>query len=127
MRHGSCVIVIRAGRVLAISHGHDRSNVNLPGGGLEAGESFAAAAIRELREETQIDASAATLIPVRHRRTSRGESVVFIALGDLGFPARMYSEPFEGFVDWRRPVELLVPNCTHARDNRITFGRLGLI
>jgi 8-oxo-dGTP pyrophosphatase MutT (NUDIX family) len=126
-RHGACVIILRAGRLLAISHNHDRSNWNLPGGGLEAGESFGQAALRELQEETQVDASRATLIPVRHRRTVRGESVAFMALGDVRFPRVMRSIPFEGHVEWKRPIELLAPRCTHADTNLVTFGRLGLV
>lgn len=127
-RHGACVIVIRGGRVLAITNGHDRFDLNLPGGGVDLGESFAQAAVRELREETQVDASRATLIPVRHRKSPWGtEHVAFLAVGDLRFPPRLYSDPFEGYVEWRRPLDLLQPRCRHGRTNRQTFARIGLI
>lgn len=127
IRNGACVVIVRAGRVLAITHGHDHANLNLPGGGVEAGESFGQAAVRELMEETQVDGSAATLIPVHHRRGALAESVAFAALGDLRFPPMMFSRPFEGFVRWCAPADLLMPTCTHARSNLVTFSRLGLI
>ncbi len=127
MRHGACTILIRAGRVLAITKNRDLSDLNLPGGGVELRESFMHAAIRELFEETQVDASRATLVPVNHRRGPRGESVAFLVLGDVRFPAVMESRPFEGFVRWAAPMELLQPTCTHARVNRTNFARVGLV
>lgn len=52
-----------------------------PGGGVEAGETFAAAAIRELREETGIEVEAVAA-PVRDRRVTLmlpcGETVLAI-------------------------------------------------
>ncbi len=127
-RNGACVVVLRAGRVLAISNDHDTRNWNLVGGGVEPGESFAAAAVRECMEETQVDLSRATLIPIRRRRTySGGEAVAFMVVGDVRFPPRMYSRPFEGHVEWKQPLELLAPGCTHADANLVTFGRLGIV
>lgn len=127
MRHGACTIIVRGGRVLAITKGHDHGNLNLPGGGVEPGETFAQAAVRELYEETGVDATRATLIPINHRRGPRGESVAFMVVGDLCFPPQMHSRPFEGFVRWAQPIELLQPTCTHARTNRTNFSRVGLL
>lgn len=127
VRNGASVVVIRAGRVLAITSGDNLRDLNLPGGGVEPGEHFADAARRELAEETQVDASGAELIPIHHRRGPEAESVAYVALGRLLFPPRMFSRPFEGHVTWARPGELLTPACRHAGVNLITFGRLGLV
>lgn len=128
VRHGACVVIVREGLVLAISDGHDTSNWNLPGGGVEPGESFEQAAVRELFEETQVDARRAKLVPIQHRAGPRGESVAFLAVGDVVFPrGPMVSRPFEGHVQWKRPTELLRPSCTHAQTNLVTFGRIRLV
>lgn len=128
VRHGACVVIVREGYVLAISNGNDMSNWNLPGGGVEPGETFEQAAVRELFEETQVDARGARLVPVQHRAGPRGESVAFLALGEIVFPrGPMVSRPFEGHVQWKRPTDLLRPSCTHAQTNLVTFGRIRLV
>ncbi len=48
------VLVTRGNKVLAVSRGTDYQNMNMPGGGVEAGEKPEEAAVRELQEETGI-------------------------------------------------------------------------
>ena len=125
--HGACTILVRDGYVLAITRGYDMADLALPGGKLEEGESFGRAAVRELWEETRVDASGAALIPVLHRRRPEGESVSYLVVGRVKFPAHMYSDPFEGFVRWATPLEMLGSGCTYRDVNRIAFQRAGLI
>lgn len=125
--HGACTVVMRDGHILAITRGWDLDDLALPGGKLKKGESFGNGALRELREETGVDASQAVLLPVAHRRNGAAESVSYLVVGRVRFPAVMRSEPFEGFVRWATPQELLCPRCTYSRVNRLTFQRLGLV
>ena len=52
----ACVLFDAEGRVLLVRHTYGRLNWELPGGGSEPGESPDETAIRELREETKLDA-----------------------------------------------------------------------
>lgn len=49
-------LVVKNGKVLAVSRGDDVSNLNMPGGSVEPGENPEDAAVRELWEETGIKA-----------------------------------------------------------------------
>jgi 8-oxo-dGTP pyrophosphatase MutT (NUDIX family) len=120
-------MVVHGGHVLAITRGYDMADLSLPGGKLEDGESFGHAAIRELWEETRVDASRSRLVPVIHRRTAEEESVSYLVVGPVRFPSIMYSDPFEGFVRWATPVEMLGSGCTYRDVNRIAFKKVGLI
>ena len=52
-----CAIFDTAGQVLLVRHDYGRRNWELPGGGAEPGESPDETALRELREETGLDAT----------------------------------------------------------------------
>jgi len=73
----SCVRVVlrdRAGRILlfraVLASRADTHWWELPGGGIEPGESYQHAAVREIREETGLQISPAQVGPPRWRRTS---------------------------------------------------------
>jgi 8-oxo-dGTP pyrophosphatase MutT (NUDIX family) len=51
----SALIINEAGLVLAVSRKHDSTDLGLPGGKLDPGESFEDAVVRETKEETNMD------------------------------------------------------------------------
>lgn len=115
------------GYVLAISRGTDLSNWSLPGGKTEAGESFEEAALRELFEETGVDGRTGRLSPVLEEYQARKHAVIFLLEGQVLMPPVLESRPFEGYVDWKRPDELLAPTCWHREQNVVAFSRVGLL
>lgn len=126
MTHAAFCVVRRGGRVLAISRGHDVFDWGLPGGKLEAGESFEQGAARELREETGVETHLGALRQVMHLRRESGE-VAFFEVRSCEVPDDLRSEPFEGHVAWLRPHDLLGPGCRYRVHAAVILARLGAL
>jgi 8-oxo-dGTP diphosphatase len=94
------VLVVRDGKVLAVSRGKDYRNMNMPGGGVEPGESPEEAAIRELEEETGLIAQ--NLIPVCEDLL--GDKVVYF-YRVTKFSGNLKSS-HEGIASWEEPAAL---------------------
>lgn len=126
MSHAAFCVVRRGGRVLAISRGHDVTDWNVPGGKLEAGESFQQGALRELREETGVVARIGDLRQVMHIRRPTGE-VAFFEVLRCKIPDALRSVPFEGHVDWLPPEGLLSSGCRHRDHALVLLARVGAL
>ncbi|MGE0431822.1 MAG: NUDIX domain-containing protein [Planctomycetota bacterium] len=84
-----CGALIRGDRILMVRHAHDgRSYWTLPGGGVEAGESLAAAACREVHEETGLIVTATRVL--FDQLTERGMCRCFM-LADSDDPGPPFS------------------------------------
>ncbi|MEV4414089.1 NUDIX domain-containing protein [Catellatospora sp. NPDC049609] len=96
----ACGVVVydEAGRVLLMRR-HGEGTWGLPGGGVEPGETWAQAAIRECREETGWEVRLDGLLGIYsdpatqvHRYPS-GRTVHFVGAVFLGSPLRQVAEP----------------------------------
>jgi 8-oxo-dGTP pyrophosphatase MutT (NUDIX family) len=123
-----CVILYRNGLVLSISRGTNTSDWNIPGGKVDLGESLREAAARELYEETGV------LVPYRKQLVPVYASMVrthfctcFLVNGDVIFPPAMGSSPFEGYVAWARPDDLITSRSRFFEYNRNAFREAGII
>lgn len=115
------------GRVLAISRGRDTRDWGIPGGSMEPGETPELTARRELFEETGVEAGpAAQAECVYSAKSRRSHAFVFVYYGNLWVPRRLYSEPFEGFVEWLDPFDLLAPGCTYREFTSRLFSAVGI-
>ena len=77
---GAFVVIIRENAVL-LCHRTDRDAWNLPGGGVERGESPWAAAVREVAEEVGVTVSLSRLVGVYHK--SAQNDIVFTFTGTV--------------------------------------------
>lgn len=73
----AAAIFDKAGRVLLVKHTYGRLNWELPGGGAETGESPEQTAIREVREETGLDADPIAMTGVYYDTSNDSVHFVF--------------------------------------------------
>lgn len=78
----AAVVHDAAGRVLLVRQGYGRRLWDLPAGAGNAGEPAQATAIRELREETGVDATARRLIGVYYEASTDTHDFVFVCVPD---------------------------------------------
>lgn len=116
MRKPDAVIVIvrRGARVLGVSRMHDHDDWGLPGGSVEAGELPEQAAVRETKEETDIDVlELGKLEAVEYR----GRVVhAYVATRFVG-EARASEEGAVGWVTWEK-----IGSGSHGNFNRRLFA-----
>ena len=83
MRDRSIALVVRDGRILSVQTCRLGGYINeLPGGGIEEGESPEAAAVRELKEECGLDGTIVRLLNVLHWKDGSTEYVFLVAVSD---------------------------------------------
>lgn len=114
-----CMIEDGAGRVLA----QDRKNpdwpgVAFPGGHVERGESFVAAAIREVKEETGLDIVSPTLCGVKQFQTREDARYVVLFFKTSQFSGTLCSSD-EGEVFWVERERLLDYPLSHEFDRML--------
>lgn len=85
------------GKVLAVSRGSDTSDMNLPGGHVEAGEDLETAASRELEEETGI--LVRKLYPVHAEVTDAGNYLTIFFAPEWRGKIRSSAEGIAAWVD----------------------------
>ncbi len=125
---GAGVLLVSGQRILAISRGLDRANLGLPGGHVDPSDANARhAAGRELSEETGVQVYAPRLRYLASNRAHKGGTfVVFLAQEIVSWPSVLRSVPFEGFVGWHHPDDLLRPGVTYRDFHRRLFTKIGL-
>lgn len=102
------VLVIEDGRIL-LTKREDFEIWCLPGGSVEVGESVAAAAIREVREETGLEIALQRLVGIYSRPNWNSHTVAFAARRVSGTPRPQASEVLDlGFFD-PDDLPILVP------------------
>lgn len=125
----ACVIIQDSdGKILAISRGGDILDWSLPGGRVESGEAISDAAIRELYEETQcVISTDAKVSFVAKYLSGRNTTYFYLVEGDIIVPNTLESIPFEGYVDWKLPQELVTKYCTFGKIQLKLFKHLNIL
>lgn len=122
MRNAAVMLVIKDGRILAVSRRYDKTKFGLPGGKLEENETPELAAIRECFEETGIKVSKCNLIFRRDepRDLPEGEdfhTYCFYAEDWAGEP----HDSEEGVVAWLTEEEIISDKGPFADYNNRTL------
>jgi 8-oxo-dGTP pyrophosphatase MutT (NUDIX family) len=87
-RIGAAAIVLDGdGRVLLVRHTYGRLNWELPGGASELGETIVETALRELREETGLSATAERMTGLYYDPENDSHHAVFCRVPDAAAPA----------------------------------------
>ncbi len=112
------------GQILAVSRGKDTRDWGMPGGWIEPDEDPAQAAARELYEETGIIVKPEDLRAIYFQ----AGCMTFTPDGPIQMPkGRLFSEPFEGYVDWVEPAAIACPACSFGPTNQRMLIDLGLL
>ena len=124
--------IIRAdGKMLVTSRKTDHTDLGLPGGKVDPGETEGQALVRELREET-------SLVAKKYQRLFAGRDsgdfwFVTYLVFDLGGPVEE-TWSLDSFVNregavvrWVEPLQLIQPNCSFRDYNRALLQYLGLM
>jgi 8-oxo-dGTP pyrophosphatase MutT (NUDIX family) len=132
MKLGVGALILRAdGRMLAASRKNDHTDLGLPGGKVDPGETEAEALVRELQEET-------SLIAKGYQRVfaspdGAGYWFVTFLVFDLGGPIEetwgldSFVNREGALVRWVEPSHLLQTFCSFREYNRDLFAHLGLL
>jgi 8-oxo-dGTP diphosphatase len=119
-------LMIQSGKVLAVSRKDNHSDIGLPGGKIDPGETPEQALARELMEEIGVRVKEFRVVFEDLDRVVNGESR----------PCRAYLiETWEGepvsketaIIDWVYPSKLLEPTNSFHEYNQKLFGHIGPI
>lgn len=111
MRHRACAALIENGRILMVRlETNDRSFWTLPGGGLEANETFEQSVVREVREEANLKVR--VIRPLYTKIDSSGKEVCFLVervdttIPLIGYdPERPINQQVLSEIDWHPLTE----------------------
>ena len=98
---GQVCVIDKNGHVLLVRHGY-RPGWHFPGGGVETGETIVVAAVRELEEETGIEARASAVLHgiFNHSGEFHGDHIVVFVVREfeqVRIPAPSYEIAEQGF------------------------------
>jgi len=103
----ACILLIRNGKVLAVSRKYDHTKFGLPGGGVEPGEDEKDAALRELIEETGIVVSHDDVRLLYKGPANKGKwASTYLVINDNGDePIERSDEGIVRWVDWQTVID----------------------
>jgi 8-oxo-dGTP diphosphatase len=123
MRNAAVMLIVKEGRILAVSRRYDKTKFGLPGGKVEPEETPEQAAIRETLEETGIKVTKCQFIFLRDEPRDRPEGEDFHAY--CYYATEWEGQPHdseEGHVEWLTERELIDDKGAFADYNTRTLA-----
>ncbi len=126
MEAAGVLVLSEQSLVLAVSRGRNRDDLGLPFGDVDPGDiNLGFTAARELLEETGVVVAPFDLAPIFSAVSVTGTyATTFVPHHILQWPRRLKSQPFEGYVTWAEPCEMVTAHCTFAAYQRALFTKL---
>jgi len=101
LEKASMALILREGKVLAVSRKNDPTQMGLPGGKVDAGETWIDTVLREVKEETGLDVNVVAHLYDRHDEGFLGKTFLCEIIGEIPQDFQTNESGRVAWVEWQ--------------------------